>query len=149
MARYEDRLARAFSSIINMLDPDVIVVGGGMSKHERIYSGSRRCSPIRLYPDARRRSCGQRTATRAACAAPRCYGPALELGWIFPSSQEWQAWISRTSMTLAWGLPAPNTVCVALAHSGQFLQVFAALRSSSRVVVIDPLESRHTWRFLA
>jgi fructokinase len=38
MARYEDRLARAFSMIINMLDPDVIVVGGGLSKHERLYA---------------------------------------------------------------------------------------------------------------
>jgi fructokinase len=37
MARYEDRLARAFSTIINVLDPDVIVVGGGLSKHERLY----------------------------------------------------------------------------------------------------------------
>ncbi len=38
MARYEDRLARAFAMIINILDPDVIVVGGGMSKHERLYA---------------------------------------------------------------------------------------------------------------
>jgi fructokinase len=38
MARYADRLARAFSTIINILDPDVIVVGGGMSKHEEIYA---------------------------------------------------------------------------------------------------------------
>ncbi|HEU4352348.1 MAG TPA: ROK family protein [Burkholderiales bacterium] len=37
MARYEDRLARSFSTIINVLDPDVIVVGGGLSKHERLY----------------------------------------------------------------------------------------------------------------
>jgi len=37
MARYADRLARAFSTVINILDPDVIVVGGGMSKHEEIY----------------------------------------------------------------------------------------------------------------
>jgi fructokinase len=37
MARYEDRLARAFSTVINILDPDVIVVGGGLSKHERLY----------------------------------------------------------------------------------------------------------------
>src|SRR5688572_16756639 len=29
MARYEDRLARAFAMIINILDPDVIVIGGG------------------------------------------------------------------------------------------------------------------------
>jgi len=38
MARYEDRLARAFSLVINVLDPDVIVVGGGLSKHERLYA---------------------------------------------------------------------------------------------------------------
>ena len=38
MARFEDRLARAFSMIINVLDPDVIVVGGGMSKHDEIYT---------------------------------------------------------------------------------------------------------------
>ncbi|MGQ0547722.1 MAG: ROK family protein [Betaproteobacteria bacterium] len=37
MALYVDRLARAFSLVINFLDPDVIVVGGGMSKHEAIY----------------------------------------------------------------------------------------------------------------
>jgi fructokinase len=37
MTRYADRLARAFSSVINILDPDVIVVGGGMSKHDEIY----------------------------------------------------------------------------------------------------------------
>jgi fructokinase len=38
MALYADRLARAFSLVINFLDPDVIVVGGGMSKHEEIYA---------------------------------------------------------------------------------------------------------------
>jgi len=38
MARYVDRLARAFAMMINILDPDVIVVGGGMSKHDEIYT---------------------------------------------------------------------------------------------------------------
>jgi fructokinase len=37
LARWEDRLARAFASVINLLDPDVIVVGGGLSRIERIY----------------------------------------------------------------------------------------------------------------
>lgn len=37
MAIYVERLARAFSLVVNFLDPDVIVVGGGMSKHEDIY----------------------------------------------------------------------------------------------------------------
>jgi fructokinase len=31
LARYHDRLARALSSVINLLDPEVIVLGGGMS----------------------------------------------------------------------------------------------------------------------
>ena len=36
VARYEDRMARALGSIINVLDPDVIVMGGGMSNIERL-----------------------------------------------------------------------------------------------------------------
>jgi len=35
--RYEDRLARSLGQIINVLDPDVIVLGGGMSKVARLY----------------------------------------------------------------------------------------------------------------
>jgi fructokinase len=31
LARYQDRLARALASLINVLDPDVVVLGGGMS----------------------------------------------------------------------------------------------------------------------
>lgn len=38
LARWEDRLARAFASIINVLDPHVIVVGGGLSRVERLYT---------------------------------------------------------------------------------------------------------------
>jgi len=38
MTRYVDRLARAFAMMINILDPDTIVVGGGMSKHDEIYT---------------------------------------------------------------------------------------------------------------
>jgi fructokinase len=36
--RYEARLARALASVINVLDPDVIVLGGGMSNVERLYT---------------------------------------------------------------------------------------------------------------
>jgi fructokinase len=35
--RYESRMARALASIINVLDPDVIVLGGGMSNIDRLY----------------------------------------------------------------------------------------------------------------
>ncbi|HEY3380214.1 MAG TPA: ROK family protein [Vicinamibacterales bacterium] len=37
LARYEQRMARSLATIINVLDPDVIVLGGGMSKVERLY----------------------------------------------------------------------------------------------------------------
>src|SRR5262245_51681038 len=36
--RYEERLARALAHVINILDPDVIVLGGGMSNLDRLYS---------------------------------------------------------------------------------------------------------------
>ena len=37
LARYEDRMARALASVINVLDPDVIVLGGGLSNLTRLY----------------------------------------------------------------------------------------------------------------
>jgi fructokinase len=37
LSRYEDRLARSLAHVINLLDPDVIVLGGGMSNTERLY----------------------------------------------------------------------------------------------------------------
>ena len=37
MERYERRLARALAGIINVLDPDVIVLGGGLSRLDRLY----------------------------------------------------------------------------------------------------------------
>ena len=37
LARYEERMARALASVINLLDPDVVVLGGGLSNIERLY----------------------------------------------------------------------------------------------------------------
>jgi len=37
MQRYEQRLARALAHMINILDPDTIVLGGGMSNVRRLY----------------------------------------------------------------------------------------------------------------
>lgn len=37
LARHQDRLARALASVINLLDPDVIVLGGGLSRIAAIY----------------------------------------------------------------------------------------------------------------
>jgi fructokinase len=38
LTRYEGRLARALASVINVLDPDVIVLGGGLSNIDRLYA---------------------------------------------------------------------------------------------------------------
>jgi fructokinase len=43
LSRYEDRCARALAAVINVLDPDVIVLGGGMSNIERLYRGVPAC----------------------------------------------------------------------------------------------------------
>ena len=37
LVRYEHRLARALATVINVLDPAVIVLGGGLSNIERLY----------------------------------------------------------------------------------------------------------------
>jgi fructokinase len=37
LERYEDRLARGLASVVNVLDPDVIVLGGGLSNVARLY----------------------------------------------------------------------------------------------------------------
>ena len=37
MVHYEQRLAKSLAHVVNILDPDVIVLGGGMSNVERLY----------------------------------------------------------------------------------------------------------------
>jgi fructokinase len=35
--RYQDRLSRSLAHVVNLLDPDAIVLGGGMSQVECLY----------------------------------------------------------------------------------------------------------------
>jgi fructokinase len=69
--RYEQRLARALAQIINVLDPDVIVLGGGMSNISRLYKNVPAiwgfyifsdCIDTRLVPPAYGDSSGVRGA---------------------------------------------------------------------------------------
>ena len=39
LARLEDRLARGLAMLVNILDPDVIVLGGGLSRIPHLYTG--------------------------------------------------------------------------------------------------------------
>jgi fructokinase len=49
LARYEDRLSRALASVINLLDPEVIVLGGGLSGIERLYEAVPRLLPAYVF----------------------------------------------------------------------------------------------------
>ncbi|MGC1342475.1 MAG: ROK family protein [Candidatus Binataceae bacterium] len=50
--KFEERLARALAHVVNIFDPDVIVLGGGLSNIERIYRTLPRLIPIHVFSDA-------------------------------------------------------------------------------------------------
>jgi len=48
---FEDRLARGLAHIINLVDPDTIVLGGGLSNIERLYDTLPRLIPLYVFSD--------------------------------------------------------------------------------------------------
>jgi fructokinase len=52
LRRYEDRLARALAAVINVLDPDAIVLGGGMSNLPALPSAVSVLLPRSVFSDA-------------------------------------------------------------------------------------------------
>lgn len=48
LQRLEDRIARSLSTVVNIVDPDVVVLGGGLSRIDRLYAGGL-SSPLRDY----------------------------------------------------------------------------------------------------
>lgn len=51
LAAYAGRMARALASVINILDPDVIVLGGGLSKIASLYEAVPRLLPRWVFSD--------------------------------------------------------------------------------------------------
>jgi len=51
MQRFLDRYGRALAAVINILDPDAIVLGGGLSNIGRLYSEGRRCVACHIFSD--------------------------------------------------------------------------------------------------
>jgi fructokinase len=49
MVRLEGRIGRALASVVNLLDPDVIVIGGGLSKLDRIYKNVPPLIPLHMF----------------------------------------------------------------------------------------------------
>jgi fructokinase len=51
LERYEDRLARGLAQVVNVLDPDVIVLGGGLSNIARLYDNVPRLWDRHIFSD--------------------------------------------------------------------------------------------------
>lgn len=51
MQRFFDRFGRAMAMVINILDPDAIILGGGLSNVERLYSEGRQCLAGYVFND--------------------------------------------------------------------------------------------------
>ena len=51
LARHADRLARGLAQVINLLDPDAIVLGGGLSNMRHLYTELPRLLPRHVFSD--------------------------------------------------------------------------------------------------
>ena len=51
LRRYEARCARALAAVINILDPDIIVLGGGLSNLDRIYENVPKLWSAHVFSD--------------------------------------------------------------------------------------------------
>ncbi len=50
-ARYRDRLGRALAHVVNILDPDVIVIGGGLSRLPELFDGLGDLTAAHVFSD--------------------------------------------------------------------------------------------------
>jgi fructokinase len=51
LARHTDRLARGLAQVVNLLDPDCIVLGGGLSNMDHLYTELPRLLPRHVFSD--------------------------------------------------------------------------------------------------
>lgn len=80
MQHYEDRMARALASVINILDPDIIVLGGGMSNIQRLYAN--------IPPLLKRYVFSDEVTTRLV---PPVHGDSSGVrgaAWLWPKAQD-------------------------------------------------------------
>lgn len=76
LARYEERMARALAHVINILDPDVIVLGGGMSNIECLYANVPRLWGRHVFSD--------RVSTRLARPTHGAASGVRGAAWLWP-----------------------------------------------------------------
>jgi fructokinase len=80
LARYHDRLGRGLAAVVNLLDPDVIVLGGGMSNLPGIEEVAFEAMRPHVFSDVvdtviRRNAHGDSSGVRGAA-------------WLWPDEQE-------------------------------------------------------------
>ncbi|MES1158226.1 MAG: ROK family protein [Haliangium ochraceum] len=78
-AVYEDRLARALASVINMVDPRAIVLGGGVSNNARLFAHV----PLLLE----RYTVAKNLATRVVPAAHGDASGVRGAAWLWPQAE--------------------------------------------------------------
>ena len=76
LQRYEARLARALAGVINLLDPDVIVLGGGLSNLARLYAHVPRHWAAHVFSD--------QVDTRLLAAAHGDSSGVRGAAWLWP-----------------------------------------------------------------
>ena len=100
--RYEHRMARGLAGVVNILDPDVIVLGGGMSNIERLYVNVPRLWGTYIFGAAgppadrpgRQASTGpadpEPVRTRLVRAAHGDSSGVRGAAWLWPDSESWR-----------------------------------------------------------
>jgi fructokinase len=78
LERYEERLARALATVVNILDPDVIVLGGGVSNIGRLYESVPRLWTPHVFSD--------RVATRLVRAQHGDSSGVRGAAWLWPAA---------------------------------------------------------------
>jgi fructokinase len=81
LERYEHRMARALAAVVNVLDPDVIVLGGGMSNIDRVYDNVPRLWGRYVFAAA---AAGAPVRTRLVRAAHGDSSGVRGAAWLWP-----------------------------------------------------------------
>ena len=75
---YRDRLARGLASVINVVDPDVLVLGGGLSNIARLYDGLPALIALYAFSDG--------VETPVAAAAHGNSSGVRGAAWLWPAA---------------------------------------------------------------
>jgi fructokinase len=79
MARYTSRLGRALAAVVNVLDPDVVVLGGGMSNVAGLAEAAAAALPRHVFSDA--------VATRVVRNRHGDSSGVRGAAWLWPASE--------------------------------------------------------------